>query len=303
MLAVDVRDFAGWGCSPAENAAAINAAVAATSEAASVVLPKGSFDIGAPISLTRPFVSLVGQGGGQNHDIINQVWGTRLGWAGPAGGEMVQIWPNGNPQVISCVNVRGLHLDGNLLASTGVAIHSLRGGTFDDLFITKCNAYGLYLGVIPSSGESRDTQNLTVSNLTIRMLYESEGTAVPIRLDGDAGANTCYNTFQNVMIYHTAQNGIEFMNADNNLFRLTRIYRPSGSGCAVLFAAGPSYALTGRANVLQRVYARGPIYCQGIESGQPAPSKDNWIEIDKGNGTAMPTVGTYATARCTTEIA
>jgi len=295
---VDVRDWANWGTTAANNSAVINAALAEafTNGSPSVVnLPAGSFDISDTIVQTQNFVAIEGAGGGYIHDYVTQVWNTRLRWTGASGGTMMRVAPvsSATNRALTDWRVSGIFFDGNLLANRGLELLSVKNGVLRQCMFTKQMTYALYTGVVASLGEARDPQQNIFEQLSFRHITGTEGDATAIYFDGDATANTSYNALYDIIIQHTNQTAFHIANGDNNDGFRIRIYRVLGAGVGMIFGAGASALFTARSNRFRRVYAEGGITAQGTEIAA-APSYNNIVEIDTENGTPTPTVGTGA---------
>ncbi len=301
---LDARQLGFTGASATANVAALNACIqyAKAFGIREIILPEGQFDINATITVNADGIVIRGRLNASYHDAVGVNRGTILRWTGAADGVMFHYTPvlgAGSPGLSGC-GLHDVYLDGMLTSGPLLKCSSTKFCMFSGLFLTRAQTAGpaaLVLTVTgnpPVIGEASDLQNCTFKDFVIDQRTGS-GASDCMWLTGDANANVSFNQFENFIMFHGSNNGCILGNCDNNHLANFRVYRVSGTGLGVLFAAGATPAFTARNNTFDRLYSGSGLYAQGTEANTAASLHNRVYEYDMSNGSPAPVVGTSAT--------
>ena len=239
------------------------------------------------ISVTSGDVQLLGIGGDYDHDIGSFTPTTKFIYAGAAGGTAVQFSAvsGASNQFLSRPEFVAIGLDCNSVASIGLQLLSVRGGTVRHNTFFNCTTADLDVNVVASLGEARDSQHNFIEGNSFRNQDATGAGGDAMRFGGDSGANTSYNTIVNNVIVHKNGYGLEDDNGDNNTFANLRVNRaPGGTGIGVgLLGTGASTA------------ARGETFnsldpgAGGVTQSGTGATQNAIYHYAKGNGAPEPT--------------
>jgi len=285
--------FGAAGDGVVDDTDAINAAIAVVvaQGGGTVYFPPGTYKISSTIYVRYSDVRLIGAGRGDFHYTAPYyVSATTLTWAGTAGGTMVQFRPAGT-QWISGNCFEGIYLRGNLVAGTGISVHSSFGGRY----IVAGDSFTTRLMITGCSPDVTETADCMQNYIEVRGNQGVPGCGPLLQMTGISTANSCFNRIGYVDGNYYG-NGIEIYNADNNIFEHIRLYRqPGGSGVGVILNGGAPNE-EARGNIfIDCSPGAGGLVAMGTESATSA-SKENYILFyDTPNGAPLPYVGTGAT--------
>jgi hypothetical protein len=301
------RDFGAVGTGLVDDAAAIQQAIN-TLEArggGTLLFGHGTYLLNSGVRVRKSNVRLLGEAGGNQHDALSATsdFCTRFLWGGANGGTMVTVEPDANVlgQRVSGAAVKRIALtgsNGTTRAGTGLQVRSCFHGDFD-VYVEDTAVHGVYVGVIDTLGEARDTQHcrfwiqgkqVGTAAGTILTLDGQEGAILPVE------ANTSFNVFYDVFGLYKFNTGLLLSNADNNLFLNTRLFRfGGGTGVGVVLCAGVDALRTARANRFYQLSpGAGGVIAQGTEVAV-IPSNRNRIDsYDTENTAPLPFYGAGA---------
>ena len=282
---IDWRQFGAKGDGVTNDTAAIQSALNTLIDTR---VTAGNYIISQTLTIRRSDVSVVGAGKGGFHDFVAQEGASTLIWAGGAGGVMVDISPVANAGVRALRN--NVFSNFRFLANNaaiGLVVKSSSHGEFNNFF-EEFSYAGMYMGVVATLGEARDTQFNRVCVSARHFL--TSGCA--LMLDGDAAANASLNKFELIDAQYATGAALELVNADNNVFDVVRLTRGTGTANGVRFYAGTVAELTARGNLfLDLSPGPGGVYSMGTEVAA-VPAKNNTILFyDKENGWPDPVIG------------
>jgi hypothetical protein len=296
--AVNVMAFGAVGDGVTDDAPAIQAAINSLPAAGGVVqFPPLQFAIKSTIILgngtgaggansTRNGIILRGTGGIQSPFLLTSIAnvGTRILWAGAAGGSTVMVGVNGPCEGIG---VQNIFLQGANNVSNGLYLTSGCFGDFSNLSIQGCQVTHLRLS---------NCQNNRFHNIFINMPVFAATSG--IYLDGSGPANTCFNDFENLCIGLPASGsgyGIYLKVADSNSFRGVYLLGGTSAAVSVQFDyTAPSYGWFPCANAFYGIDPFGAGSTthpqQWVNSGTPSDiGAPNFIRgLFQGNGALQP---------------
>jgi hypothetical protein len=288
----NVKAYGAVGDGTTDDTAAIQAAYnAVPATGGDVIFPPGTYLITTGLSFSKPGVRLIGLGGGAGPNDLGSVNASvRLLWGGTAGGTMVTFTAvsGATNQALHRVGLHNMMLDCNGSAGIGLALRSVRWGTFENLYISECTNHGLDTNVVATLGEARDNHSNTFMNIVTRNFFGGvNGTG--IFLSGDATANTCVNSFYNISVVFCEGYGIHFWNADSNRFYGLRASK--GGACSagdrgVLLDSGNG---AGGRNVQANYFWH--VSSNGFVQQNMQPYTSNTVfGFDRSDGEPAPTV-------------
>ena len=288
-----VANLPNWNTTCTNNASVINTAIATLGAAGggTVVLPAGNFSICTTITMQVDGVTLAGAA--PTPFITGPPrWGTQLGWTGGSVTSMVALSAvsgGGNTSLKGC-GVRDLSLSGAGSVAFTLSVFSAKYCNFSGLNLEGATSFQAYFSSLATLSDP-DTQNINFTN----SVMSATGSANGMGLDGTSTANTSYNIFNNLTIFHVNGGGIDLLNADNNAFYNIRIYASGSGNWGVVFSAGSTAAFTARNNHFFHLYASEGVYAEGTEANT-APSSFNTIDdYDAANSAPTPQIGTGVT--------
>lgn len=280
--------------------AALNAAVAAGGGIVRLSETQGGpVLIGSGLVINGPAVRLEGPAAGAVADnFSDQVpGGVRLVWAGAPGATMIRVAPAANSvsgRPLTGCAVTGIVLDCRSVAATGLAVSSVRRGTFE---VGVVNSAGP--GVLTDTvdlGEFNDVQDcsfdLAVSNIsTLGPCVVLDGTS----RGGAWVGNTSINRFHRLRLTYNAGDGLVINNGASNHFEnVIGQHRPG-------FAAGSQLG-AGRGIVLNGPTAGGVgasancfeyVSCDVHALAGSLNNQIRWLDI--GNAALAPVIDPAAT--------
>lgn len=306
---ISVQDFGAAGDGSTDDAAAIQAAItyAATLNGANVYFQPATYKIGSTITVTTGNTFLIGFGSDISHDVGTEgvQSSTKLKWGGIAGGTMVKYSSpsGGSAQKQQGGGFKGITLDSNYggtAAAVGLNLSTWNSALVEDVFTLEFSTAGVLLDCLAagSIGEAQDTQQNILINVRGRNV--SAGGSF-IRLDGNAtaAANSSMNLFIDCDAVFTAAagtGGFDLKDADNNTFIRCRLY-PSSACDAIVCHASALATGYARDNTFLNfsTISTGAIQAKGTGEATFPSLSNNFILLDKGNGSPAPTVGVSAT--------
>lgn len=272
----DVRAFGAVGNGVADDTAAFLAAIAAVEalNGGQIFVPYGIYLISSTLVCTKA-VSFLGVGtSGSNLDaeLITAKALTLLKWTG---GASPMIRYNGHIKGLSFQNIA---LDGSVLATIGIQLDRVQQSNFEHIRIANCVTNCLLLTTDATSGSDENTMFNQFTNIHL------ERCPVPLKFDGTPPwGNVCHNVFSQLVCDFTGDAGIDLVEADNNVFINSFLYRRSGSGYGVYFRAG--------------AYSNTFFHLQPSNGVRVAPPRvagagNQIFYYDKANGAPDPTIDT-----------
>lgn len=306
---VNVRDFGAVGDGGADDTAAIQAAInfAASRNGGYVNIPSGVYKISSTLSITTSNIKIIGNGGDFIHDGGSNVDGaTRIIWAGPLNGTMIliQTIQNVSNSKINGTNLIGIEFNGLGIAGIGISIISHNLGLFQNLLVQNVTqiAYKISNWVAGAIAEASDSQENIFNQCAFRMLdsvsvQNANGFYLTATTPTSSGANTSFNTFQNIV--GQVYNGIGFLldDADNNIFRQCRIFRVYDTKYAVdirnAVCNGNAFYESAFPPAVNTIGFGGTnpnaIKLNGTSSGYTGnPYANSFTNLDSSNGTQPP---------------
>lgn len=271
-----------------------------TGGAKKVILPPFKYGIADELpQLIQSSIQVLGSGTLSSQDGGITKEHTLLDWIGGAAPakRMILIAPVSgvSSSRLDGIKFTGVNIDcGNGNLGIGLSAQSCRQSDFD-FFVKNAGSYGFITGVVAVLGESRDFRDNTIRYIA-RNTDGGGQNGIPLRLDGDAGANTCFNIFTqvNVVSYNTV--AIQEVNADNNLF-LEVSAGSAGGGAAVygLECQGSNTGTLVRSEQFIKFSSNLPSVIRG--TGLSSPAKNiKFYNLDKDNGCPDPVVEAGASA-------
>jgi hypothetical protein len=284
-----------------------------------IVIPRGcNAAIANTVSVRSPNIQFVSPGGGGSviHNAgtqTEQCSGTFV-WTGSKGGSMfgwLTAASSRSSQTLSGGGMQGICLDGRNLAGQGIEIESLRNGDFEDIFLQNFTANAINLDVVNYSTalltDPCDSQHNYFRNIFINQI---SAIGVGLRLgsygDNTRQCNASLNTFVDLAIWNYKGVGILDYGGDNNRFYNTiastaaggtgnaiewaiNTTEGSGSGLPIAATSESFYGLTSSVTV-----ADGNTGALCYSTTNPAACGIVIYELDKGNGSPDPVMGTGA---------
>ena len=308
----DPRDWGALFDGAHDDAPAIQAALnaAATAGGGVVHLPDtqgGPVLIGSGLIVSASGVRLEGPtpGGVSDNFGDNVLGGLRLVWAGAAGGTMIQIAPATDPvkgqPLIGC-GVTGVVLDCRSTAATGLAVLSVRRGTFE-AGVVNSTGPGVLCDTV-DLGEFNDVQDcvfdLAVSNVA------TSGACVVLDGTSRGGAwvgNTGINRFRRMRLTYNGGDGLVINNATSNYFEaIAAQHRPGyaagsqlGSGRGVVLNGPTPGGVGASSNCFEYVN------CDVHALAGSVNNQVRWLDV--GNGAPVPSIDPAATLYvCTSQL-
>jgi len=271
-----------------------------TGGAKKVIIPPSKYGIADELpQLIQSSIQIIGSGTLSSQDGGTTREHTLLEWTGgsfPAK-RMVLIAPVSSAASarLDGIKFTGINIDcGNGNLGIGVSLQSCRQSDFD-LYVKNAGAYGLITGVTAVLGESRDFRDNTIRYIA-RNTDGAGQNGIPLRLDGDVGANTCFNIFTQINVVSHNTVAIQEVNADNNLW-LEVSAGSTGAGSATygLECNGSNTGVLVRSEQFIKFSSNLPSVIRG--TGLSSPAKNiKFYNLDKDNGCPDPTVEAGASA-------
>jgi hypothetical protein len=300
QLVVNVKSFGAVGDGVTDDAPAIQAAIDALEllGGGEMKVPRGTYRLGSNVRISKSNLRLIGEAGGNQHDALNAAadYCTRFLWGGADGGVMVTVEPDedalGRRVAGAAVERIALFGDnGTTVAGTGLQVRSCFHCDFD-VYVESTTTHGVFVGVVGTLGEARDTQHC---QFWIQGKQVNTNSGTILTLDGQQGAiisveaNTSFNVFHDVFGLYKFNTGLLLTNADNNLFLNTRLFRfGGGTGVGVVLCAGVDALRTARANRFYQLSpGTGGVVAEGTEVAV-IPSNRNRIDSYDTENTAPP---------------
>ncbi|MDF0504839.1 phage tail fiber protein [Burkholderia cenocepacia] len=204
-----------------------------------VLLPGGTADISDTLVISKPYITLKGQGGAiDGNQPFQDTWenivssaGTRLRWKGTAASAMLLISP---PDVATPVSaplqgggIDGVMFDCNNIAQIGWKILSTRAARYRDSSVVRHTAWGMVLGVTThdlyngGSGTNTSLSLCEFDNICVSTAMLPGNTAKSVLMFGNGlkgGVNQC--VFKNNQWFNAdyVSRHIEIENSDDNVF-------------------------------------------------------------------------------------
>jgi hypothetical protein len=314
---VNVKDFGAVGDGVADDTAAIQAAInfAASRNGGYVSIPAGVYKISSTLSITTSNIKIIGNGGDFIHDGGSSVDGaTQIIWSGPLNGIMIliQTIQNVSNSKINGTNLIGIEFNGLGIAGIGISIISHNLGLFQNLLVQNVTqiAYKISNWVAGAIAEASDSQENIFNQCAFRMLapasvQNANGFYLTSITPTSSGANTSFNTFQNIV--GQVYNGIGFLldHADNNIFRQCRVFRIYDTNYAVNIrnaaCNGNAFYESSFPPAFNTIGAGGTnpnaIKLNGTSSGYTGnPYANSFTNLDNTNGTQPPVLDSGVTA-------
>ena len=267
----------------------INAAVAAARAAGAGVVdvPAGTYGVSTTISQTDTMGVVIRGAGGIGH---HGVFKTKLKWIGSTGATMVQIGADAATTRVVGAGLKGIYLDGNSLAATGLSTRSVVWLEIRDLVISGVTATGWDHGVSTTAnvGSTRNRVYDTYIAVT--------GTAKGLKWSGTTTNNVHHDDWYNLHIQHADGTGFECGNSDSNKVYGFYAQRTAGSGLSLDLLASDTVDNECRSNYLFAAEPQGGVTARA--TGFARPSSDNYIQINKESANIIPTVESGATLLC-----
>jgi hypothetical protein len=306
---VDARDFGVTGNGSTDDAAAINAGLAALNAAGGGVLefPAGfNCRITARIDNTYANVLMRGLGPDSFHDVGTQGANAavKFTWAGAtdANDAMVLIsspFGASNP-VLTGGGIENIMLDCARIRGIGLQVLSRRQLLVRDIFVLDATnrAFWFTAGITSTDyGEAADIQDGLFERLRWRLIdVAAVQSAHGLYLTGSSNANTSFNTFKNCI--GQTQNGTGYFleSADNNVFIGCRHFS-LGTGLDFdLKGTTGGGSVGGASNYFIGCSwgaGAGKFTIRGTEAGFAAGTNDNvLVTEDLANSSAEPVLGT-----------
>lgn len=210
-------------------------------------LPNAKCAIGTTIkALDWSNVNLLGWGGGTGAGSgTNAQDGTVLLWIGPPGGVMLD-WQSpmaSRPFLTASSTIRGITLDGNGLAATGLFVRGLYNSTIG-MKVRHVTTAAVDIDIYPGGGA--DVQLNRSDYINIDLNYpESKSADGLVFGSGSSYNDTHHNVWSNISVIHQAGTGIKLGNIDTDTFINVQAQWPvDGSGVrngpGLIFMASPN---------------------------------------------------------------
>jgi len=188
--------------------------------------------------------------------------------------------------------IENISLQCNNLASTGIVLGDIFGGTFRNVYVSEATAVGLDLTT--NNIGNLGLQGNTFEGISTRNSTASSGIGMRWRSSGAGSPNVSLNVFINVMIDHADGTGLDCGDSDSNIVFGMTISRPTGAGKGIYFRGsnGPSGGHA-RSHMILNLQSTGVVYAEA--TGFTFPSASNYILYNDENGGGTPTVESGAT--------
>ncbi len=292
----DVENFGALPY-PADNYAAITAAIAAAKAAAGgdVMLPSGVCNTSQPIVIDGSGVRLMGKGFDMNHDGGTTVGAkTTLSYVGAVTAESVVTLKTpllATSSKFANMGAENFNIECNLIAAGGLNLLSVFGSNVRKMSVRNATYthYQVTNYVAGSLAEACDTQQCLFEQCYFTAGANSaHGFILSSNAPGVAGANTSLNTFRNCAGRVFTGVGFKLDDADNNLFFQCGAYVVStGYGLEI----NGSGACDGNHFFNFSSGGVGKLRIRGTASGFAFnPSRNSFYMVDNLNGTQYPTV-------------
>ncbi len=323
-----VLDFGADPTGSADSTLAIQTAIVALQTAGGGKLRlAGQFKISSTLTITGSHINLSGLGHGQLHGDLTWPAPSRIVWAGSSGGTMLNISPVTDTisgKALISVEVHDILFDCQSLAATGVKIASVRHGKFKIAYLNPSVGTSNQAGIVLDTAdiaEYNDTQYNELHVVGAELGSGGQGILLQAksRACKAAGAiyygNTSYNNFKYVDLHYWRGVPITLRETDNNVFENWGANAPpmvppahatppyaTANSIEIQGSSDPVWAFAAISNVFVHGAVAGPIMCRGtpsynVASGAGTPPNPNlFLQLDKGNGVADPTIeaGAYA---------
>lgn len=296
-----VLDFGADPTGNVDSTANLQAGIAALVTAGGGTLRlAGTFKISATLNVQANHIGLIGLGTGHIHADNSWTAPSRLIWAGPAGGTMVNMAPVANTtsgKALHGVSFDGILLDCNALAAVGLYIGSVRFGLFDIGYLNPLAGTNVQAAVVFDTvdiAEYNDTQHNEISIRGAELgsggrgvllqaksracTYLPVGSATPAAYYG----NTSYNHFRDISAIYWRGVPLTLRETDNNVFDQWGFNGPmtpptppaypgawNGANCNSIEIEGssdPVWGFPALNNIFVHGGCAGPIYCRGKPS-------------------------------------
>ena len=307
----NVKSFDVKGDGVTDDTVAIQAVIDSLSGGGVAYFPAGTYAYSTTLSNPYSNVVLLGEGADRSHDTggQNTLGTTTFKWIGAANGVMVDIYsPSGasNQKMVGC-GVQRIHFNCNSKADYAIKIRSQAVGIYEQIHVNEPGVAAVYLGMMDTLGDARDTNHNRFSQISARCVVNSSSLFV---LEGDTDAtptaNVSINYFENCYGIYKDGDCYDIRNADHNFFNYCRAFRTTlGTGNGIVFngtnTAGGQVA---RHNVFWNYGgAGGPIVGRGTETHSVVSYDNSVLYADKGNSTPDPTVETGSSIHYSTDEA
>lgn len=315
----------GVSTSNTDNSAAFNAIDAAGRVAH---LAPGVYKVANTITWTHSGSGLICDGGmylGVYPTLTpNTNSGCWLQWTGANGGTLWTIAaPLGSTSYgrLSGNVVRGINVDGNNgLLANGILTYSLMYADFDDLFFQNLNGGTAFsIDIVQATtlnfGEHASAQFNKVSHMTTAVNGGACGSCSyrSILLNtwqgSTVGGNASFNYLDNLNLTHAAQDAIDVVGGDNNIFmNVVTYHQGATSSYAIRFSMyqSPGDPYPANANLIIHWSGNEPIHADGQDAvagcnpwynglaNNSCTYGNEIVSIDHSNASPEPTFGTGA---------
>ncbi len=234
---INVKDLGAIGDGVADDTSIIQSAILTQKNkgGGKVYIPSGVYKITTPLMLHNASgVSIIGDGGGWGKFTNKTTFTapTMLKAEASIGGIFSIKTHQDSDYISNSIEIEGIGLNCNDLATNGIWIQSISGSQFTDITIIDSISHGIHLSCLDDelTYDAADNQGNYFHNITI---VTEQGNC--ILLGGNngnsstRGANTSLNHFENIHLNIRDNDGFVFGYSDGNTLTSLFTFRPSGN--------------------------------------------------------------------------
>ncbi|CAN5176216.1 hypothetical protein BH09PSE1_BH09PSE1_23390 [soil metagenome] len=301
---IDGKDYGIVSGTGADMAPRINAAMAdiAARGGGVLQLPPGVISISSPIDNKYARVEVIGANADSFHDAGNLQPGTRVVPTGSFAGVALlrHRTPYAAEQGIAANQISkntggGFRFIETFGGPRGLLVDTISLASYD-LSIISASVYGAEFTSGRSGtdiGEAADTQGNRIQ-LRVRQIdpgYDSvdcvffNSTATP-------NANTSLNKEIQIFVQHKNGHGLKVRSGDNNIITIAGVRAAGGTGKLVQIGDAANYDANIGGNVFTHLSGNGGAHLLGTDTAGAIANTALILELDNGNGTPLPTMGT-----------
>lgn len=265
---------------------------------ATINLPRGKFNNATQLAISKPTISLVGDGRGGilRHDAAPNIlsYSTQLVWTGAAGATMLNVSPIADG--VSGQRNGGNDITGIMFNCNGIAATCMRfaSSTFSHVDVGFAEPNG-GAGVLIDTTTLAETNNPDLNTISVHGIVINSATpGVVLDGTGAGSGNTSIMRMPLVRVIHKDGDCMQIRRADHVMtYMLACGRRPGGVGNTLVLYGNDTFG-GAYSNWFGYVGGAGPIIAKGTTS-YVNPSTNNVIDfLDKTNNTPDPTLETGA---------